>query len=62
MTTLDDIKGKALITVMETAEVTGLGRTATYDAIRRGDIPHRRVGRRVLVPVPALLTWLGASA
>ena len=39
----------------------GLGRTAAYDAARRGELPTRRLGRRLLVPVPALLEWLGAA-
>ncbi len=31
-----------------------LGRSATYDAIRRGDVPSVRIGRRILVPRAAL--------
>ncbi len=58
--TLDELAGKATITVEQTAQVLGLGRTTTYDAVRRGELPTRRLGRRLLVPVPALLEWLGA--
>jgi excisionase family DNA binding protein len=43
------------------AALLGLGRTATYEAARRGEIPSRRLGRRVVVPVPALLDWLGVT-
>ena len=32
----------------------GLGRALTYAAIRRGDIPHIRIGNRILVPTDAL--------
>lgn len=32
----------------------GLGRTTTFDAIGRGEIPHVRIGRRLLVPVAEL--------
>lgn len=31
-----------------------LGRSATYEAIRRGDIPSVRIGRKILIPVAAL--------
>ncbi len=58
---LDQLAGKATITVEQTAQVLGLGRTAAYEAARRGELPTRRLGRRVLVPVPALLEWLGVN-
>jgi hypothetical protein len=32
----------------------GLGRTASYEAARRGDLPTIRIGRRVVVPTAAL--------
>ena len=53
--------GEATITVEQTAQLLGLGRTAAYDAARRGDFPTRRLGRRIVVPVPALLEWLGVT-
>jgi len=31
-----------------------LGRNPTYDALRRGDIPHVRIGRKILIPENAL--------
>ena len=55
---LDQLAGKATITIEQTAQL--LGRTAAYDAARRGEFPTRRLGRRLVVPVPALLEWLGA--
>jgi excisionase family DNA binding protein len=58
---LDDLDHRITLTVEETASLLGLGRTATYEAARRGQIPSRRLGRRVVIPVPALLTWLGAD-
>jgi excisionase family DNA binding protein len=50
---------EATITVEQVAALLGLGRTAAYEAARRGDFPTRRLGRRIVVPVPALLDWLG---
>ena len=58
---LDDLEHRITLTVEEVASLLGLGRTAAYEAARRGQIPFRRLGRRVVVPVPALLTWLGAD-
>ncbi len=59
---LEQIESRLTLSVEETAELLGLGRSAAYEAARRGEIPSRRLGRRVIVPVPALLEWLGASA
>ncbi len=58
---LDDLEHRIALTVEEVASLLGLGRTAAYEAARRGQIPSRRLGRRVIVPVPALLEWLGAD-
>jgi excisionase family DNA binding protein len=59
---IDRVAERATLTVEETATLLGLGRTAAYEAARRGDFPTRRLGRRVIVPVPALLEWLGRRA
>ena len=53
-----DLEGRATITIPEAAELLGVGRSAAYEAARRGQLPTRRVGRKLLVPVPALLDWL----
>ena len=58
---LDDLAHRITLTIEETASLLGLGRTATYEAARRGEIPARRLGRRVVVPVPALLEWLSSD-
>ena len=58
---LSDIEARLTLSIDEVASVLGLGRTAAYEAARRGDIPSRRLGRRVVVPVPALLDWLGVA-
>ena len=56
---LGHLDGRVTLTVDETARLLGVGRSAVYEAARRGELPSRRVGRRVVVPVPALLVWLG---
>ena len=47
-------------TVPEAAEILGIGRTAAYQAVRTGDIPTVRIGRRLSVPVKALERPLNA--
>jgi len=56
---LDELATHATISVERAAQILGLGRTAAYEAARRGEFPTRKLGRRVVVPVPALLEWLG---
>lgn len=53
------LDGRATVSVEEAARFLGVGRSAAYEAARRGELPTRRLGRRVLVPVPALRDWLG---
>jgi excisionase family DNA binding protein len=55
------LQGRVTVSVEEAARLLGLGRSAAYEAARRGELPTRRLGRRLLVPVPALLEWLGAA-
>lgn len=38
------------LTVEETAAVLGISRAHAYESVRRGEIPHVRMGRRILVP------------
>ena len=42
------------LSVEEVAEVLGIGRNSAYEAIRRGEIPALRLGRRLVVPRQAL--------
>ena len=55
---LDQLAGRATITVTQAAELLGISRTAAYDAARRGELPTRRLGHRLVVPVPWLVNWL----
>ncbi len=41
-------------TVEEAAERLGISRNSAYEAVRRGEIPSLRIGRRVLIPRAAL--------
>ena len=48
------MQDRKVLNVAEVAVVLGLSRNATYEAVRRGEIPAIRIGRRILVPVRAL--------
>jgi excisionase family DNA binding protein len=50
------------IRVEEAGRYLGLGRSASYNAARAGDIPTIRVGRRLLVPTAPFRAMLGLDA
>lgn len=50
------------LTVDETAERLGISRNGAYDAIRRGELPALRIGRRLVVPRAALDRLLTGAA
>ena len=41
-------------TVEEAARMLGISRSLAYDALKRGDIPSVKIGRRILVPIALL--------
>lgn len=49
---------KKFLTVPETAERTGKTVRATWQDVYRGRIPHKRWGKRVLVPIEELERFL----
>ncbi len=59
---LAHLAGRATITVEEAASLLGVSRGVAYQAIRQAELPALRLGRRILVPVPALLTLLGVPS
>lgn len=45
---------KATLSVEEAAEVLGISRGSAYQAVRMGEIPCIKIGKRILVPRVAL--------
>lgn len=45
-------------TVEQAAALLGVSRSAYYEAIKRGELPARRVGRRIVVPRAQLEAWI----
>jgi hypothetical protein len=50
--------GRPTVDVEDLCSIFGWGRSTAYDAVKRGVVPSIRVGRRVVVPVPALVALL----
>jgi excisionase family DNA binding protein len=50
--------GRLTWTVTEAAKLLGISPTSAYEAARRGELPVRVIGRRMLVPRVALLHLL----
>lgn len=56
--TLSDLRDRTTCTIPEASAVLGLSSWAGYQAAQRGEIPTLTIGRRKVVPVPALLRML----
>ena len=50
------------MTVPKAGEVLGIGRSAAYEAARRGDIPTIRIGRSALAKSPQMASIAVGSA
>lgn len=44
----------------QVAQLLGVDRKTVYEAAGRGEIPHRRLGRRLLFSRSAILAWLNS--
>lgn len=49
------------LTVREAAEIAGLGKNTMYEAIKRGDFPFYRVGKRILIARSAFFKILNGD-
>lgn len=47
-----------VLNVDEVASLLRVGRNTVYEAVGRGEIPHRRVGRRLIFSRTAVMQWL----
>ncbi len=50
----EELLSKTTLTIEEMSLTLGIGRNSAYEAVKRGDIPSIRIGRRILVPTKAL--------
>lgn len=51
---IPDPADRPVLSVEEAGAILGLGRSAAYAAVERGEIPTIRFGRRLVVPTAAL--------
>ena len=51
-----------VMSVTEAAEVLGISRGLAYELVRTRQLPSVRLGRRLVVPRAALLSWLAESS
>jgi excisionase family DNA binding protein len=56
------IERRPTLTVEETAKLLGISRGLAFQAVRRGDIPAIRIGRRILVPLARLQALLNGDS
>ena len=47
-----------ILTADEIAKMLRVDRKTVYEAVQRGELPHRRLGRRLLFERGAVLGWL----
>ena len=61
---MEDVPSKAVpgypvyATISIWSQLTGMGRSTTYEALGRGDLRAIKLGTRTLIDVPHGLTWL----
>ena len=58
----DSKKGSAYPSVAALANDLGLSERSIRTALRRGEIPHIRVGKRYILPRSAIADWLKSAA
>ncbi len=57
---IGELKVRPVLDAAEVVELGNVSLSTVRRAIRAGELPAHRVGRRVKVPTPAALAWLGA--
>lgn len=57
-----DANTSDVMTVEEAGERLGISRGLAYQMVKEGEIPHLRLGRRVVVPKAAFQEWLLSAA
>lgn len=53
---------KQTLTVEEAAAMLGVSRGLAYESVKRGDIPSLKIGKRIVIPRPALERMLADGA
>jgi len=60
---MQDVDLRLTLTVEEAATALGVNPSTVYDYARQNQIPHVRIGKRLIISRAALMNWLnGATA
>lgn len=54
-------EGRLVWTVEEAGRLLGISRAHAYELVARGDLPHVRLGRRVVIPKHAITELLARA-
>ena len=46
------------VSVRRAAALLGVSEDSVYQKVRAGELPHKRLGRRIIIPRAALERWL----
>ena len=49
------------MTVEEVANVLDLNESTIYDQVKRRQFPHKKVGKRIVIPRLAVLAWMESA-
>lgn len=44
--------------IEEAAQILGIHPSTVYELVRAGTLPHKRLGRRIIIPARALEEWI----
>lgn len=47
--------------VPEAATLLGISQWSMYEAIKKNELPHRKIGRRIVIPKIQLEAWLAGQ-
>ena len=53
-----DNEPRAVLSVAEAAQLLGVSEWLVLQQVRRGDLPHKRCGRRIVLSRERLMAWL----
>ena len=54
-----ETEGPLALTVAEAAKRIGISTQLYYEGVRANEVPFRRIGRRIIVPLPELEAYMG---
>ena len=60
--TQEDPAQRLTVTVEQAARLLGIGRNVAYEAVKTGQLPSARIGRRIVIPRVALDRWLESAS